>query len=62
MNRTATDRINLAIAAGTFATVDHETKSFIGFRFKLADEPRDTVVRIHKTDTALIEALNGEAS
>jgi hypothetical protein len=45
---TATQMIQAAIAEGAQFTLDHETRAFVGFRFRLASDARDTVVRIRR--------------
>ena len=56
---TATQFIIQALAEKAAITVDHETKSFIGFRFRLSNAERDTVVRVHRARpeaAAMLEA------
>lgn len=45
---TATQQIIQALAENAKIFIDHETKAFMGFRFRLAGAERDTVVRVHK--------------
>lgn len=54
---TATNRINQALAENAAFALDHETRKFMGFRFRLSTEARDTVVRIHKDDPILATIL-----
>ena len=45
---TATQMIQAAMHEGAKFTLDHETRAFVGFRFRLASDDRDTVVRIRR--------------
>ncbi len=54
--QTPDQTIAQAIAERAAITVDHETKRFVGFRFKLSTAPRATVVRVSK-DTSLCASL-----
>lgn len=45
---TATQKIIAALAEGAKFSIDHETRAFVGFRFRCASDERDTVVRIRR--------------
>ena len=50
--KTAEQRIRQALTEDTKIEIDHETKSFVAFRFQLSDEQQSTVVRVHRSQAA----------
>ncbi|MEM1046510.1 MAG: hypothetical protein AAGL24_10175 [Pseudomonadota bacterium] len=50
--KTAEQRSRQALTEGAKIEIDHETRSFVAFRFQLSDEQRPTVIRVHRSQAA----------
>lgn len=57
----AAERIAVALAEGAAIAIDHETRAFVGFRFKIAADSSETVVRVHRKSVEFA-ALNERAA
>ena len=61
MEMNAATRIAVALTENAAIAIDHETRAFVGFRFKIAADPRETVVRVHRK-SAEFAALSARAA